>query len=125
MPIKIDTLEPDLYVLHWIGDIKLAEIRASHKETARMAAAAGVKRYIHVLDLIDLGAFPFDPIAYYRLLTEYPQNFAVMSAGGPFLARSAIRILERMLKKQIMRSLPNLESALSEARQLLAHEQHA
>lgn len=125
MPITIDALEQDLYVLHWIGDLKLDEIRISHEETARMAAEAGTGKYAHILDLAEVKSFPFDPLASYRILTAHPQNFAVMVVGGPFLARSAIRILEKLLKSQIVKSFTNLDAAVQEARQLLAHKEHA
>ena len=123
MPINIETIADDLYLLRWEGNINLREIHDSHETTSRLAAQAGIDSYIHILDLTSMKAFPFDPTGLLNILFGYPNVFAVLVVGGSLLARSAVRVLDGASKQVAIRSYPNLASAREYALALLTEKQ--
>lgn len=120
MPITIETLADDLYLLHWIGDVQMKEIYDSHDTTAKQVANAGVEAYIHILDLSAMKSFPLKPTALLDVLVRYEKVFAVFVVNGSFLTNSVVRILNGTLKHVKIESYSNMTRAKADAFALLA-----
>lgn len=123
MPITIETLADDLYLLHWIGDVQMEEIYDSHNTTAKQATNAGVEAYIHILDLSEMKSFPLNPPALLDVLVSYKKVFAVLVVNGSFLTNSVVRILNGTLKHVKLESYNNMTRAKEDAFALLAQKQ--
>lgn len=120
MPIDVEQIEPDVYVLHWIGRVTLQEVKESHATTLQMATEAGVTRYVHILTTGKMTGFPLSGIGLARVMHAHPQVFAVLIVDPPSLARRFAFLLTGRLGKAKLEIFETLDEARQRTTELLA-----
>ena len=120
MPIDVEQIEPDVYVLHWIKRVTMQEVKESHATTLQMATAAGVTRYVHILTASRMTGFPLTGIGLARVMYAHPQVIAVLIVDPPPLAERFAFLLKGMLGKSRLEIIETLDEARQRASELLA-----
>ena len=119
MPIEIENLASDIFVLRWKGAITLQEVQASHDKTVEIARTAGISRYTHILIMTEVKAVPLEPIGLWEVLFRHPEVKAVLVVDANNIVRRLTNMLNALTRTVTLEPFPTLESAQARAVELL------
>ncbi len=122
MPVTVEAVKPDVFVLKWHGHITVQEVYESHTQTTERIQAAGVQRYIHIIDMAETVSFPPNLAAAIKVLRDHPQVFAVLLVDVLPAASVLVKVLNSMLPDVTLKVMCSLEEALAYADVLLEAE---
>jgi hypothetical protein len=83
MPINVEQLESDIFLLHWNGDISINELRQSHVQTMAASSANNVDRYIHIIVATHMKSISTNINAARQVLLDYPNVIGLLIVDAP------------------------------------------
>ncbi|MEO0563768.1 MAG: hypothetical protein AAF125_16805 [Chloroflexota bacterium] len=123
MPVEIERLEPDIFLLHWIGDIGVKDLAASHAETTAITTADGIDRYVHIISTAELGKIPADAIGARQVLIDYSNVIALLMIDSPTIIRILTRTVNSITPQVAIETHSDLEAAKARAYTLLGRDE--
>jgi hypothetical protein len=121
MPIEVHQIVPNLFEIHWIGNITVEEVAESHEKTAQLSAAAGVERYAHVIVLSRNERVPVNVAAAAKILWSHPRLIAVFFADGKNTLKILAQATNNVVRNVEVRYFDTVESAYAQADKLLGN----
>lgn len=119
MPIEIERLEPDIFLLHWVGDITMDAIEQSHKQTTEEAEEDDVERYIHIIDTQRVGNLPRDIASARMIMLRYPKVIAVLMVNIPAYLTVLVRAVNSITPRVSLEIFDSVEAAKERAHVIL------
>ncbi|MEM6282497.1 MAG: hypothetical protein AAF787_09925 [Chloroflexota bacterium] len=119
MPVEIQQIERDIFLLEWVGEVTIAEIRQSHEDTLALTVPHGIEHYVHIISGQRLGRVPLQMQDMYKVLRNYPGVVAIMGIHVPAIGHVLVRIISKIPGSVPIEVHNSLDDAVARAREIL------
>lgn len=121
MPIRIERVEPYIYLAHYEGQLTVEEMTAGRLEA--LAQEHGETPYVAIIDASNLEKVPFDARRLRKMDLDYSTD-SVIIINPPMVFSILIDVMRRVMSKRL-HHVDSYEQAMEQARRFAALLPHS